>query len=54
MPESHGGIYFAKKLRIATLQPGLGSDNSKPWLKSGIFKSISWLNGFLGVMIWVF
>jgi hypothetical protein len=28
-----------------TLQPGLVFDNFKPWLKSGIFKCISWLNG---------
>ncbi len=39
------GIYFTKKRRAETLQPGLDFDNFKPWLKSGIFKCISWLNG---------
>jgi hypothetical protein len=49
------GIYFTKKLRAETLQPGLEFDNFKPLLKSGIFKGISWLNGlFFGVMIGVF
>ncbi len=33
-----------------TLQAGLEFDNLKPWLKSGGFKCISWLNGlFFGV-----
>ncbi len=40
-----GGIYFTKKWRAGTLQPGLEFDNFKPRLKSGIFKCISWLNG---------
>jgi hypothetical protein len=39
------GIYFTKKWRAETLQPGLEFDNFKPRLKSGIFKCISWLNG---------
>ncbi len=38
-----GGIYFTKKWRTETLQPGLEFGNFK--LKSGIFKCISWLNG---------
>jgi hypothetical protein len=43
------GIYFTKKWRTETLQPGLAFDNFKPQLKSSIFKCISWLNGsFLG------
>ncbi len=50
-----GGIYFTKKWRAETLQPGLEFDNFKPRLESGIFKCIYWLNGsFLGVMIGVF
>ncbi len=40
-----GGIYFKKKWRAGTQQPGLEFDNFKPRLKSGIFKCISWLNG---------
>jgi hypothetical protein len=40
-----GGIYFTRKWRAETLQPGLEFDNFKPRLKSGIFKCISWLNG---------
>jgi hypothetical protein len=36
-----GGIYFTKKWRAETLQPGLEFDNFKPRLKSGIFKCIS-------------
>ncbi len=40
-----GVIYFTEKWRAETLQPGLGFDNFKPLLKSGIFKCISWLNG---------
>ncbi len=40
-----GGIYFTKKWRTETLQPGLGFDNFKPWLESNIFKCISCLNG---------
>jgi hypothetical protein len=38
-------IYFTKKWRADTLPPGLEFDSFKPWLKSGIFKCISWLNG---------
>ncbi len=37
-------IYFTKKWRAETLQPGLEFDNYKPRLKIGIFKCISWLN----------
>ncbi len=40
-----GGIYFTKKWRAETLQPGLEFDSFKPRLKSSIFKCISWLNG---------
>ncbi len=40
-----GAIYFTKKRRAGTLQPGLKFDNFKPRLKSGIFERISWLNG---------
>jgi hypothetical protein len=47
MYESHGGIYFTKKRRAETLQPGLEFDNFKPQLNSGIFKCICWLNGSL-------
>ncbi len=43
--KAFGGIYFTKKWRAETLQPGLEFDNFKPRLKSGIFKCISWLNG---------
>jgi hypothetical protein len=44
-----GGIYFTKKWRAETLQPGLVFDNFKARLESCIFKCISWLNGpFLG------
>jgi hypothetical protein len=43
--EAIGGIYFTKKWRAETLQPGLEVDNFKPRFKSSIFKSISWLNG---------
>ncbi len=39
-----GGIYFTKKWRAETLQPGSEFDNFKPPLKSGIFNCISWLN----------
>jgi hypothetical protein len=39
-----GGIYFTKKWRAETLQPGLEFDNFKPRLKSSIFKCISWMN----------
>jgi hypothetical protein len=39
------GIYFTKKCRAKTLQPGLELDNFKPRLKTSIFKCISWLNG---------
>jgi hypothetical protein len=47
--EAIGGIYFTKKWRAETIQPGLEFDNFKPWLNSGIFKCISWLNvSFLG------
>ncbi len=49
-----GGIYFPKKWRAETLQPGLECDNFKPRLESGIFKRISWLNGsfFWGWWSW--
>ncbi len=40
-----GGIYFTKKWRTDTLQPGLEFDNFKLRLKSCIFICISWLNG---------
>ncbi len=40
-----GGIYFTKKWRAGTLQPGFEFDSFKPWLKGGIFKCISWLKG---------
>jgi hypothetical protein len=44
-----GDIYFTKKWRAETLQPGLEFDNFKPRLTSSIFKSISWRKGsFLG------
>jgi hypothetical protein len=36
-----GGIYFTKKWKAETLQPGLEFDNAKPRPKSGIFKCIS-------------
>ncbi len=39
-----GGIYFTKKRRAETLQPGLEFDNFKSRLQSGIFRCISWLN----------
>jgi hypothetical protein len=42
-----GEIYFTKKWRAEHLQPGLEFDNIKPRLKSGTFKSISWLNSLL-------
>ncbi len=38
-------IYFTKKLRAKTLQPGLQFDDFKTRLKSGIFKCIYWLSG---------
>ncbi len=40
-----GGIYFTKKRRAETIQPGLEFDNFKHRCESGIFKCISWLNG---------
>jgi hypothetical protein len=40
-----GGIHFTETWRAENLQPGLEFDNFKPWLKSGIFECISWLNG---------
>jgi hypothetical protein len=40
-----GGIYFTKKWRAETQQSCSEFDNFKPWLKSSIFKCISWLNG---------
>jgi hypothetical protein len=43
--EAIDGIYFTKKWRAETLQPDLEFDNFKPRLESGIFKSISQLNG---------
>ncbi len=45
-----GGIYFTKKWRADTLQPGLKFDDFKPHLGSGVLRCISWLNGsFLGL-----
>ncbi len=43
-PKAIGGIFFTKKWRAETPQPGLEFDNFKPRLKSCIFKCISWLN----------
>jgi hypothetical protein len=47
-----GRIYFKKKRRFESLQPGpglLAIDIFKPQLESGISKCFSWLNGlFLG------
>ncbi len=40
-----GGIYFTKKWKVETLQPGLEYDNIKPRLKIGLFNWISWPNG---------
>jgi hypothetical protein len=40
-----GGIYFTKKWRAETLQPGVEFDSFEPRLRSCIFKCISWLNG---------
>ncbi len=40
-----GGIYFTKKWRTETLQPGLEFATFKPRLKRGIFKCVSCLNG---------
>jgi hypothetical protein len=40
-----GGIYFTKKWRAETLQPGSEFDNFKPRLKIGTFKCISLLSG---------
>jgi hypothetical protein len=42
-----GGTYFTKKGRAKTPQPGLDFDNCTPWLKTVIFRYISWLNGSL-------
>jgi hypothetical protein len=42
-----GGIYFTKKWRAETPQPGLEFENFKTRLKSSVFKCISWLNGLL-------
>ncbi len=38
-----GGIYYTKRWRAETPQPGLEFENYKPWLESSIFKCISWL-----------
>ncbi len=49
-----GGIYFTKKWRSETIQPGLEFDNFKPPFKRGIFNCIFSLNSFFfffGVMI---
>jgi hypothetical protein len=43
--KANGVIYFTRKWRAETLQPGLEFDIFKPRLRSGIFKCISWLNG---------
>ncbi len=43
--KASGDIYFTKKWRAETLQPGLEFGNFKPRLKSCIFECISWLNG---------
>ncbi len=40
-----GEVYFTKKWKGDTLQPGLEVDNFIPWLKSRFFKCISWLSG---------
>ncbi len=37
----------SEELRLYILQPGLGFDNFKPRLKTGIFKCITWLDGSL-------
>jgi hypothetical protein len=53
--ESRSCYLFQRQWRAVILQPGLEFDSFKHWLKRGIFKYISWLNGsFLGVMIGVF
>ncbi len=44
--EAVGGIYFTNKWRAETLLPGLEFGNFKPWRESGIFKCVSWMNGF--------
>ncbi len=44
MPGHIGEIYFTKRWRAETLQPGSESNNFRPRLKSGIFNCISWLN----------
>ncbi len=50
-----GGIYFTKKWRADTLQPGLEFGIFKPRFESGIFKCISWPNGsFFGGDDWRF
>ncbi len=46
------GIYFTKQWGAETLQPGLEFDKFKPWPESGIYKCISWLNGWLFSMQW--
>ncbi len=43
--EAIGGIYFTKKWRAETLQPGSEFDGFEPRLKSGIFKCTSWVKG---------
>ncbi len=40
-----GGIYFTKKWKAETFQPGSEFDNFKPRLKSSILKCFSCLNG---------
>jgi hypothetical protein len=40
-------FYSTKKWRAKILSRGLEFDKFSPWLKSGIFKCRSWLNGFL-------
>ncbi len=47
-----GDIYFTKKGRAETLQPGLELDNFQRRLKSGIFKCISWLNSSFFLLGW--
>ncbi len=38
-------VYISRRSEEQRLQRGLEFDNLKPWLKSGISKCISWLNG---------
>ncbi len=42
--KAFGDIYFRKKYRAETLQPGLKFDNFNPRLNRGIFKCLSSMN----------